>query len=400
MFRSRPAGQTESVPSKTGVTGHRSLRLILDQQGTIPPNRAVEIISQAARAIDAIHEMGRVHGSIRPDTVLIGTDGLVEIAEATLPDEASTTTDEMDRAGVDEVSYFSPEQARAVEIDQRTDLYSLGVVLFEMLTGSVPFQSSSPTAAAYKQVSQPPPRLDSVKPDIPSRVAAIVDKALAKDPDDRYQSGTQMARALDGALGVQLAGMGYSSVSPPEAEPSIATAAGGRNWHRLALASVILLVASISTAGLLPMLPVSDSSSANQPVADADSNNLAGKAGAITSLRQPFMRNGPAGPAPGSDDLDRGRPIPPVTTTTGPSASAPTSTVAAPATTTPPNSTAPVLTTTTLSPTTSVSTTSTTALSTTTTSPTTTTTAPTTTTTADSTTTTADTTTTTIQPSP
>lgn len=217
------------VPGDWESMQETPLRQIVDEAGQIPPMQALDIAGRAASALHTVHENGDVHGAIGPDKVLIGPEGAVTIEESGLAAEASTTTThELDAAVV---AYFSPEQTRGLEVDRRSDLYSLGIVLFEMLTGSVPFQASSPMAVAYQHATAPPPRLNEIDPDIPSHVADTVERALAKDPADRYQTGAEMASALAAAREELVpAAAPVASLSAVMNGPSAAAAATGRHW--------------------------------------------------------------------------------------------------------------------------------------------------------------------------
>jgi eukaryotic-like serine/threonine-protein kinase len=343
----------------------------MDNHGSIPPVRAIAIAAQTARAIDAVHDGGRFHGPIRPETVMIRADGHVSIDGSELSAETTTrSTYELEAVTSDVVVYFSPEHAQGLEVDQRSHLYSLGVVLFEMLTESVPFQSSSPMTIAYEHSSVPPPRVDAADPEIPFLLADIVDKALAKDPDDRYQSGEEMGHALDAALGeVALADAPVYSVLVHEDGASLGVSSITTRWHRWAMAFVVLLLGAVSAAGVLPMLRTSD-----------DPNRIQAGVGDISETpERPGGRGGPGEwalrPSPGPRDTDPTRATPPPSRSpTDPSpTTTPSFATTAPTTRTEPTNTAAP------SPTTTAPSSSTTETSTVTTQPATTTMAPTTT---------------------
>jgi serine/threonine protein kinase len=388
-----------------------SLRNLIDQEGPLSPERALDIGARIARAVDNIHDRGEVHGSIRPEYVLIRGDRTVKIEELGESEIAvSTTSSELEPVTKNAASYMSPEAVQGSEIDRRADLYSLGVVLFEMLTGDLPFRGLSPASLAYQQAKEPPPRLDVVDPEMSPHVAECVDKALAKDPSDRHQSAYEMAGDLERALGR----LALPAPVLPDSEPEprqTQEVLSSPKWHRVAMASAVLVLAA---AGVLPMLPTSDVRS--DPFVDQGSDGVEEVLGESFSnagtwpepfhvesdFFQPPARRSMLADATSTTASpgDRGQSttVPAFPPTSGPPAS--TSPVPSPVTT----STAPAPTTTASpAPTSTASPTTTTVPATTTTTPLTTTTVPastTTTTVPASTTTTAISTTTTTEPVP
>jgi serine/threonine protein kinase len=162
---------------------------------------ALEIIAQVGEALDYAHQEGVVHRDVKPSNVLMDrgswallTDfGLAKVAEASV---GLTKTG----VGVGTPAYMSPEQGQGIAVDGRSDVYSLGVMLYEMLTGRVPYEAETPMAVAIKHITAPLPSPREVNPDIPEPVEQVVLKALAKDPADRYQSVGQMLEALRQAV--------------------------------------------------------------------------------------------------------------------------------------------------------------------------------------------------------
>ena len=180
----------------------RSLRDIMRSEGVLP-RRAAEIAAEAAQALHFAHERGIVHRDIKPANIMIGDDGRVKVTDFGIA-RAVNVKDVTETAAVfGTAAYVAPEQAQGGEIDGRTDLYALGVVLFEMLTGRQPFQGDSAMALAYKHVAEPPPRPRSINPDIPASLEAIVLKTMAKDKGQRYRTGKEMADDLSRAVAGQ-----------------------------------------------------------------------------------------------------------------------------------------------------------------------------------------------------
>jgi len=170
---------------------------LIKKEGPLALPRAAKIIKQIASALDYAHERGFIHRDVKSGNIIVAehdhaslTDfGLVRAAEGTM----LTSTGRV--MGTPE--YMSPEQAQGREIDYRTDLYSLGVVAYEALTARVPFRGETPTATHYMHVHEEPPRPTLMNPDLTKEMEAPILKALAKDPQQRYQSGKELSDALE-----------------------------------------------------------------------------------------------------------------------------------------------------------------------------------------------------------
>ena len=179
------------------VEGHTVKELISD--GTaVPINEAIEIVSGVLSALQYSHDNHLVHRDIKPGNIMLTSDGKVKVMDfgiaRALTDSQATMT--QTNAVVGTAQYLSPEQARGETVDERSDLYSTGVVLFELLTGRPPFKGDSAVAVAYQHVEQIPPTPSSILSDIPDSLDRVVLKALAKNRDDRYPSATAMLADL------------------------------------------------------------------------------------------------------------------------------------------------------------------------------------------------------------
>ena len=179
------------------VEGHTVKELISD--GTaVPINEAIEIVSGVLSALQYSHANHLVHRDIKPGNIMLTPEGKVKVMDfgiaRALTDSQATMT--QTNAVVGTAQYLSPEQARGETVDERSDLYSTGVVLFELLTGRPPFKGDSAVAVAYQHVEQIPPTPSSILSDIPESLDRVVLKALAKNRDDRYRSAAEMLSDL------------------------------------------------------------------------------------------------------------------------------------------------------------------------------------------------------------
>jgi eukaryotic-like serine/threonine-protein kinase len=188
----------------------RTVRDLLIEGHRLLPERALEIVSGVLRALEYSHQAGIVHRDIKPGNVMVTRNGDIKVMDfgiaRAMSDAQATMTQTAQVIGT--AQYLSPEQARGERVDARSDLYSTGCLMYELLTGRPPFTGDSPVAIAYQHVREnpiPPSRLD---PDIPPWADAIVLKAMAKAAGDRYQSAAEMQADIQRAQsGMQVAAM-------------------------------------------------------------------------------------------------------------------------------------------------------------------------------------------------
>ncbi|GAA3000916.1 Stk1 family PASTA domain-containing Ser/Thr kinase [Streptosporangium longisporum] len=180
----------------------RTLRDLLRADRRLLPERAAELVDGILRALDYSHRGGIVHRDIKPANVMITRNGDVKVMDfgiaRAMADSAATMTQTAQVIGT--AQYLSPEQARGERVDARSDLYSTGCVLYELLTGQPPFTGDSPVAIAYQHVREDPIPPSQIDPDIPPWADAIVLKAMAKDPAHRYQSAGDMRADIQRAM--------------------------------------------------------------------------------------------------------------------------------------------------------------------------------------------------------
>ena len=170
---------------------------LIRKGGALAPHAAVRVALQLAAALAYAHERGIVHRDLKPQNVLMTPDGDARMADFGIAWAAEATVLTRADMVVGSVGYLSPEQARGEPVDHRTDLYALGVVLYEMLTGVVPFVAESPIAVAMKHATQQPPSPSEANPAVPADLAGVTLKLLSKDPADRYANAATLMADLE-----------------------------------------------------------------------------------------------------------------------------------------------------------------------------------------------------------
>jgi serine/threonine protein kinase len=284
-----------------GIEGE-NLKEIIGADGKFSAARAVDVTKQIASALSAAHKNNVVHGSLRPQDIVIAkgpedteTVKVLNFASAGAPGE-----EDDDEAATGGVEYAAPEQySDSGEADERSDIYSLGVIFYEMLTGHVPFSGEKATEVRLKHAQEPPPPLFSYRQDLPAELELVLLKALAKDPEARYQTAEEFIEALD--------------TIPEAAEGAKAAAAKGNIWKTafiVMVGTMILAAALIYATSSRQTIPTTQlQPDANgipvqpiNPVSGADDSRLMAMPGGVADI---IMSNSnmamPPGTIPGGD---------------------------------------------------------------------------------------------------
>ncbi|MCA1840418.1 MAG: Stk1 family PASTA domain-containing Ser/Thr kinase [Actinomycetota bacterium] len=177
----------------------RTLREMIQSEGPLSPERAVEIAADVCGALDIAHQKGIVHRDVKPANIAVTRNGQTKVMDFGIARATTDSGTTMTQAGtvIGTANYLSPEQAQGMAVDARSDVYSVGVVLYEMLTREVPFKGDSPVAIAYKHVKEDPAPPSMLNHEVTPGIDAVVMKALAKNPDNRYTTALEMKQDLE-----------------------------------------------------------------------------------------------------------------------------------------------------------------------------------------------------------
>jgi len=238
------------------IQGGRTLANVLEERGTLDLPTVLLVIQQIASALDYAHQQGVIHRDIKPSNILVPREDwflLSDFGIAKVVGGGDLTKTGM---GMGTPDYMAPEQGRGLPVDARADIYSLGVMLYRMVVGQLPYHADTPMGVIIKHINDPLPLPSQQNPNVPAAVEQVILKAMAKNPDDRYQTAGELARALKQAVdqvrhsaaatitGVPLTPPGIP-VEPGIAAPPAARRGGIPRWAWLAGGGVVIAAALV-----------------------------------------------------------------------------------------------------------------------------------------------------------
>ena len=176
-----------------------NLKQLVEREGPLPIHDALLLALQTARALGFAHERGLIHRDVKPQNVLLTDEGQAKVTDFGIARSVDVDGVTVTGTVLGTSEYIAPEQARGQRVDAHTDVYSLGVLLYELLTGAVPFKGESFVTVALRHVNEPPPDVLDLRPDCPPRVAFLIERAMAKNPEDR-PSMDELVRELEASI--------------------------------------------------------------------------------------------------------------------------------------------------------------------------------------------------------
>src|SRR4051794_27478659 len=223
-----------------------NLKRLIERRGPAPVTTALELGMQIARGLSFAHQQGLVHRDVKPQNVLLNGDGQAKVTDFGIA-RSLDVQHGMTQTGtvLGTSDYIAPEQAQGQRVDEHTDVYSLGVVLYELLTSEVPFPGENFVAVAMRHINEPPPPIRDKRPDVPPRVEAAIQRAMAKEPSDRFRTMADLCDELDACLEELRSGRhtDVTAVVPAVGKP--------RRARRRVWPALLLLAALAGAAALL-----------------------------------------------------------------------------------------------------------------------------------------------------
>lgn len=240
----------------------RDLRSVLREKGKLAPEEAAKIILQICRALEAAHAEGVIHRDLKPQNIMMDANGRAYVMDFGIARSAYLPGMTQTGALVGTPEYMSPEQAKGEKLDERSDLFSLGVILYELLIGQSPYYSDTPLATLWRRIQEKAKPLAEVEPTIPKPLSDIVAKALEIEPQDRFANAGEFAQHLESWLGVS------PSIIAPITGPVVAPAAGRTpiGWKYAAIGVSVALLLTIALFGPGKFFSISGKKTAPEPL--------------------------------------------------------------------------------------------------------------------------------------
>ena len=225
-----------------------TLKQRIDRLGRLPLDESAAYAIEVGRGLATAHARNLVHRDVKPQNVLIDPEGRAKVTDfgiaRSLEAKGLTATGRV----LGTTDYVAPEQAMGQSIDARSDVYSLGVLLYEMLTGEVPFHAETQVGVAMKHVNEPLPDVQSRRPEVSAALAAVVEAGTAKDPDDRYRGMAAMLRDLESALEVEVSRAGKATGEVTTVLDSVRRGGGSSPAAGCRVAGILLVLAAAAAA--------------------------------------------------------------------------------------------------------------------------------------------------------
>lgn len=250
------SGKYNRVPYLVTEFVHgESLRTLMEKSGSFPTEQVVALVQKLANGMAYCHKNEVIHRDLKPENILITSDGqpiIMDFGLALTKDSHRVTYSNLS-ATMGTPDYMSPEQIEGQRGDQRTDVYALGTIMYEMLAGRTPFTGDTPMAVMAQHLNNTAPRLDKVNPSISAQVAAIVATCLARNPEDRYPNMDALMAALENPEAVNISILDQSStLTKPSSNLSLTTQ---QTIRGVAIAVGIIIVLVLLSLGLQTLRP-------------------------------------------------------------------------------------------------------------------------------------------------
>ena len=230
-----------------------NLKRLIQREGPLPVDQAIGLALQVARGLSFAHQQGLVHRDVKPQNVLLNGNGQAKVTDFGIA-RSLDVQHGMTQTGtvLGTSDYIAPEQAQGQPVDEQTDIYSLGVVLYEMLTNDVPFEGENFVAVAMQHISEPVPHVRALRPEVPPRLDAAVQRAMAKDSEDRFPTMAAFCQELEACRGADEQDTEGTQVIPPSRAPRAVRRRGVSPWP-----FVLVLIGLLAIGGIVAALVLS-----------------------------------------------------------------------------------------------------------------------------------------------